>query len=105
MLQAADYQQTLLHSFTMGGMGLHTAEYGEWHKPWSAPKQAEQLQQTDKRQCGWVLQQLSNTATSWRLHMKGCAAACTNGMVHPVAANPPPAMGAWGQATKHHGGC
>jgi hypothetical protein len=28
-LQPLDYQQTLIKSFTVGGVGLHTAEYGE----------------------------------------------------------------------------
>jgi hypothetical protein len=29
LLQPLDYQQTLLKSFTLGGIGLHSAEYGE----------------------------------------------------------------------------
>jgi hypothetical protein len=28
-MQPLDYQQTLLKSFTLGGIGLHSAEYGE----------------------------------------------------------------------------
>lgn len=29
-LQPMDYQQTLRKSFTVGGIGLHTGEYGVW---------------------------------------------------------------------------
>lgn len=29
-MQPLDYQQTLIKSFTMAGVGLHTGEYGEW---------------------------------------------------------------------------